>query len=109
MENRTLNIIIKGIAMILLVAIILPSAVKLTHAFKNHKHEVCTNTLDTHFHEVEIDCEFYKFKLNNNFTVAFNEIIIFNNNNNYSTFYSKYRFLKSYKNFGIALRGPPTT
>ncbi|WP_290696185.1 hypothetical protein [Lacinutrix sp.] len=107
MENKIQHIVIKSIIILLVAAIVLPSVVKFTHVFEEHKHEVCANPSDSHYHEVEIDCEFYKFKVNNPYTLVFENIYIFNNLNNYSNFYSRYTFLKSFKNFGIALRGPP--
>ena len=52
----------------LVLAVLLPSVVKLTHAFTHHTHEVCEfdNESTTHFHESDIDCDFYKFKLTEN-------------------------------------------
>ena len=46
-------------------AVLLPSGLKLTHALNHHKHEVCNNDAkhQTHFHESDLDCDFYKFKL----------------------------------------------
>lgn len=53
------------IAIVLSLSILLPSAVKLSHVFLHHEHEVCENDNngDTHFHQVDLECEFYKFKL----------------------------------------------
>ena len=47
---------------------LLPSAVKLTHVFNHHEHEICESDDEskTHFHESDLDCDFYKFKLNKN-------------------------------------------
>ena len=55
----------KVLAITLIFAVVTPSVIKLTHAFNHHKHEVCENdnTHKTHFHESDIDCDFYKFKL----------------------------------------------
>lgn len=48
-----------------ILAVLLPSAVKLTHAFNHHNHIVCNDDIDhdTHFHASDLDCDFYKFKL----------------------------------------------
>lgn len=53
------------LAIVLVLAVILPSVVKLTHAFNHHKHEVCDEDINhtTHFHQSDLDCDFYKFKL----------------------------------------------
>jgi hypothetical protein len=52
----------------LVLAVLLPSAVKLTHVFNHHTHEVCESDdkSNTHFHESDLDCDFYKFKLTKN-------------------------------------------
>jgi len=49
----------------LVLAVLMPSVVKLTHAFNHHKHNVCDNDNNhqTHFHASDLDCDFYKFKL----------------------------------------------
>lgn len=60
--------VFKTLAITLVLAVLLPSAIKLTHAFNHHTHEVCEsdNESKTHFHESDIDCDFYKFKLTKN-------------------------------------------
>lgn len=67
--KTTIAPIFKGLALLLILSVLLPSAVKLSHVFNHHKHEVCQNDGDinnTHFHELDLDCEFYKFKLSQN-------------------------------------------
>ena len=49
---------------ILAISLLLPSTVKLAHAFADHKHQVCEFPQSTHYHEYELDCDFYKFKIN---------------------------------------------
>lgn len=60
--------VFKALAILLVLAVLLPSAVKFSHAFNHHTHEVCEsdNDFQTHFHESDIDCDFYKFKLTKN-------------------------------------------
>jgi len=52
---------------LLIIALLVPSFVKLAHAFENHKHEVCKTPQKSHYHELDLDCEFYKFKLSHTF------------------------------------------
>ena len=108
MENKTLHIVTKSIIMLLLVTIVLPSVIKFVHIFEDHKHEVCTNQSDTHFHEVEIDCEFYKFNLNTiiSFISSSSEIII--PEVNYKITTSQYLFVSDFQRLPFSLRGPPT-
>ncbi|WP_241148012.1 hypothetical protein [Lacinutrix jangbogonensis] len=107
MENKTLHIVIKSIVMLLLVAIVLPSVIKFVHVFEDHKHEVCTNTSDTHFHEVEIDCEFYKFKLNTAFSFILRPSKIIFHELNYKITTSQYQFVSDFQRLPFSLRGPP--
>ena len=69
MNTKTVILsVFKALAIVLVLAVLLPSAVKLTHAFNHHEHEVCEsdNESKTHFHESDLDCDFYKFKLTKN-------------------------------------------
>lgn len=59
-------------SLVLTLTILTPALVKLAHAFENHHHNTCTNTQTTHFHEFNLDCDFYKFKLQ---TQTFAEIL----------------------------------
>lgn len=101
----------KVLAITLSLTVLLPSAVKLSHAFSHHEHEVCTNDIDgtsTHFHELDLDCDFYKFKLNSNYynhlKLADSEVI-----ENYKTITSVlYVFIRSHEQETTLLRGPPS-
>ena len=57
------HIISKCIVILLSIVLVIPLIVKLNHVFENHEHEVCTNSQTTHLHKLDLDCEFYKFKL----------------------------------------------
>ncbi|WP_400079892.1 hypothetical protein [Winogradskyella sp. R77965] len=93
----------------LILAVLLPSALKLEHAFNHHTHEVCEsdNESKTHFHESDLDCDFYKFKLSENqfFVLSKYEIKVefpfFNETTNYYISFNNYQQLSRF------LRGPP--
>jgi hypothetical protein len=55
--------IISFLSITLVLAVLFPSVVKMQHVFENHKHEVCKGEKQSHFHEIDFDCEFYKFNL----------------------------------------------
>ena len=107
MENKTVHIVIKSIVTLLLVAIVLPAAIKFIHVFENHKHEVCSNPSDTHFHEIEIDCEFYKIKLNTEISFNSSPSKISICEVNYKINTSHYYFLGRFQRLPFSLRGPP--
>lgn len=101
------NIFIKIASVVLLLAVLLPSAVKFAHVLEQHKHEVCTDNSSTHMHELDLDCEFYKFKLNTQYYsfLESNNIIIEDNyfkiNNTF------YNFQYNHQQLSYSLRGPP--
>ncbi len=57
--------LIKTTALVLALAVVFPSVVKLSHSFNHDKHTTCDADLNhnTHFHQSDLDCDFYKFKL----------------------------------------------
>lgn len=59
-----MNIWGKLVGIALSLSILVPSVVKLNHVFETHKHEVCKGKSNSHLHALDLDCEFYKFKLN---------------------------------------------
>lgn len=75
------HIAFKIAAIVLLLAVLMPSAVKFTHIFENHKHEVCTDYSTKHMHEINLECEFFKFKLNTQYYTILEDtkIIILDN------------------------------
>ncbi len=107
MHNNILHLIFKCTATLLLLVVLLPSAIKFAHIFENHKHEVCNNPTDTHFHEVDIDCEFYKFKLNTVFSFKALNSEIFTFKDHYKIIDSQYQFVSDFQRLPFALRGPP--
>ncbi|MFK2820223.1 hypothetical protein U0L90_08850 [Flavobacteriaceae sp. LMIT009] len=102
------HIVYKIVTLFLVFTLIVPSFVKLAHAFEDHEHEVCETPQKLHFHDFEIDCEFYKFKLNKQFlsTYVLEESIATSINSELldSEYYHYNYNLPLYK----YLRGPPT-
>ena len=102
--------IFKVLAIVLTLAVLLPSAIKLSHAFNHHQHEVCENDDkgNTHFHEIDLDCEFYKFKLNTNYFdfVNSDDTVILKDYSKVES--SLYVYLRSHQQEISYLRGPPS-
>jgi len=90
-----------------MVALLTPSAVKLAHVFENHEHSVCDTPLSSHFHELDWDCEFYKFKLNNQFKVSKFAVEFIEPKINTVMIISYYEIINVYQKSKIYLRGPP--
>ncbi len=85
----------------------LPIAVKFTHLLKHHEHEICLIENQSHFHEIDLDCEFYKFKINHNSIFEFFNYELKTTTETSTTKVNYYSFLKSHKQLTSSLRGPP--
>ena len=102
------HIIFKIFTLFIIAALLVPSAVKFTHVFAHHKHEVCEGGNLTHIHKVDLDCEFQKFQLNNNFTFDNSYSELFSLQKKSLEIVSQYRFLSKYQRLHFSLRGPPS-
>ncbi|MBT8273501.1 MAG: hypothetical protein KJO77_06825 [Bacteroidia bacterium] len=91
-----------------MLALLTPSAVKLAHLFENHEHVVCDNPSTSHFHELDWDCEFYKFKHNNQVKISLNNFDLFANKSNAEMLDSNYEFISQFQQTQTCLRGPPS-
>ena len=99
----------KAFALSVALTVLFPSFVKLSHAFTHHSHKVCDEDAkhDTHFHESDLDCDFYKFKLTNSQFLNIYEYQEDLNNDIselQSFYYSSYHTQNRTYSF---LRGPP--
>ncbi len=96
-----------AIAILLIAAVLLPTSVKFAHIFEDHKHELCEDFTTTHIHDLDLDCEFYKFKLNTQFYSLEKPIDLFTNNEireKHENF--QVTFIKSNVVY-LSLRAPP--
>ncbi len=107
MQEFKKHIIFKGFTVLLVWTILLPAAVKVVHVFENHKHEVCINKSTTHFHSLDLECEFYKFKLANYFFPIPENFSVLDVEENYKIASSNYFFLSPFQQLHFSLRGPP--
>ena len=101
--------VFKTLALVLVLVVLLPSAVKFSHAFTHHSHYVCEddNSLITHFHEADLDCDFYKFKLTTQYYFQNEFEIIDYSESNFKLHTSQYQFVSNFQKLQISLRGPP--
>ncbi len=108
MTNTKEYMLFRVFAITLATVLLAPSLVKFNHIFENHKHEVCIDYSTSHLHEIDLDCEFYKFDKVNEYhnTLDYNYesfTSIFPNTN-----FSYYNFLSSHQQLNFSLRGPPS-
>ena len=97
----------KILVVLLSVVLVVPLFVKLNHIFEDHKHEVCKTPYKTHFHELEIDCEFYDFKMNTEFNCSITSVNISICKEVTQSIISQYHFISDYQQLQFSLRGPP--
>ncbi len=107
MKIDTTHNIFKIIAIILVFAIVTPALVKFSHGFQNHEHEVCYGEFSSHLHKVDIDCDFYKFKLNNQYVHIIKPIQVIKIEHITPNITSQYDFISDYQKLQVSLRGPP--
>ena len=91
----------------LVIALLFPSAVKFAHVFEDHEHISCISPDALHLHELDIDCEFYKFNLKK--TLSLSQGLGFNSTTAVIPHSTTYYWLKGYTYSAISyyLRGPP--
>jgi len=106
--NKKHSVLVFFSCYILSVALLAPYAVKLAHVFENHKHEICIDYQKTHFHEFDVDCEFYKFKINNPFTITFNDIEFNEIKELNALNFEIYSFKYYHQQLSFSLRAPPS-
>lgn len=107
MQKTKEHIASKCITLLIAAILLVPYGVKFAHIFTHHTHEVCKGYESTHIHKVDMDCEFYKFQLNNNFTHSFFSPDFFLQQKETLLIVSQYQFLSKFQRLQTALRGPP--
>lgn len=53
------------VSTILIIVVLLPFGMQLSHILEKHEHSVCKAQNEVHFDEHEIDCSVFHFKINN--------------------------------------------
>ncbi len=99
----------KILVVVLTIVLVTPIFVKLNHIFEDHKHEFCKTPYTNHFHELEIDCEFYDFRLNTEFNYSYTLVDIPVLTEITQSIISQYHFVSDYQQLQFSLTGPPQT
>ena len=107
MYNYKQHITFRITTIIIVACLLLPIGVKVAHVFSHHEHEVCIGENQSHFHEIDMDCEFYKFNLNSNFYVYVNTFEINFEIKTQTVNVKNYLYSKDHQHPSTYLRGPP--
>lgn len=107
MSTKKSHSISKALVVILSMTLLFPLFVKFDHLFQDHEHAVCATPYKTHFHNFDIDCDFYNFTLNTIYfepqpTYEFLAALKITN-----IVVSQYQFISEYQHLHFSLRGPP--
>jgi len=109
MNKIPLNIFQKYSLLFMVVALLFPSAVSISHIYAHERQEVCHNYFDTHLHKKNVDCELCKFHPTP--VIAF-DLFHFNLNQAIPAnkkFFNHYQFLSDFQKLSFELRGPPAS
>ena len=107
MNNIKQHIAFRIATFVLMLAFLLPSAVKFAHIFEYHEHEICHNEFEAHLHTLDVDCDFYKFKLNTNYHFVFEYFELPFEETFFKINSTSYNFLNNHLQLSFSLRGPP--
>lgn len=107
MKKLKQHILFKALALVLAMVLLVPTALKFSHIFTHHKHDICLGEKKTHLHEINTDCDFYKFKLTHAYTFTFFNFQLFSVVENHLAIVSQYQFLSEFQQLHTTLRGPP--
>ncbi len=101
------HIATKTFTILLACLLLVPASAKFAHIFSDHKHDICKGEISTHLHEINIDCDLYKFKLNTNYTITFCNVELYFPKEISLKINSQYHFLSKFQKLQTSLRGPP--
>jgi len=107
MKHIQQHIAFRIFTILIVATLLLPSTVKTAHIFSNHKHDICLGESEAHFHHLDVDCSFYKYKINPPFTLPNFSYEIIGVEENHFEIISKYQFVSDYQKLPFLLRGPP--
>lgn len=107
MHELKQHIVFRILSIILVVTLFAPSAAKFAHIFTHHEHKQCATPGKTHIHQVDLDCEFYKFQLNKHFLLPEESSNWLDISKSYRISPLTYNFLYNHRPLSFSLRGPP--
>ncbi len=110
MNQTKQHIILRITSLLLVITLLVPTAVKFAHILSHHDHthEVCLGKKSAHLHKVDVDCEFYKFQLNNHFLLTVEYDYNIYTPSNLKALSLTYKFLNNHQQLSFSLRGPPS-
>ncbi|WP_405382111.1 hypothetical protein [Maribacter sp. LLG6340-A2] len=96
------------VAIILLVGLLGPYFVKISHAMHEHENVQCVMKGELHIHPVEFNCDFEHYHLSTFFNPEFDCPNLIAPSTITKVITNNYYFLSKYQLLHFVLRGPPT-
>ncbi|SNR48214.1 hypothetical protein SAMN04488009_2098 [Maribacter sedimenticola] len=96
------------VAIILLVGLLGPYFVKISHAMHEHENVQCVMKGELHIHAVEFNCDFEHYHLSTFFNPEFDCPNFIAPSTITKVITNNYYFLSKYQQLHFVLRGPPT-
>ena len=97
------------ISLVLVLAILSPALVMLSHALYEHEEQACKEIGSVHVHEIEVDCDFHKFQLSPQLYPVFANAVKTHPTLIREKDFNYYSFLSKYQKLHFTLRGPPVS
>lgn len=108
MHKLKQHLVFKVSAVALVLAFLLPIAINFVHNIEHeHSYELCDNPHETHLHKLENDCDFCKFKLNQNYHSIETNLELVRVVISTARSYTSYSYKYNYQHVSFSLRAPP--
>ncbi|NJX16278.1 hypothetical protein [Tamlana crocina] len=101
------HISFKVLALFVVTTLLLPASHKLAHLFEHHEHKVCNGDASTHFHQVDLDCDFQKFHVNQTYAFTHLQLQLYHLQETPLVQVSPYCYLSKHQHFPFSLRATP--
>jgi len=93
----------------MVVALLFPSAVSISHIYAHEKEVVCTDYFDTHLHKKNIECHLCDLRTTPIITFDLFNFNLYQPLSVDKKFYNHYQFLSDFQKLSFELRGPPSS
>lgn len=107
MNIPQINIGSRILSALIVVTLLMPIGIKITHIFEHEDHPLCSNYDTVNFHECETDCVLLKYNLQKHDFKSENFKLTTLTVNNFDIASLTYSFSYNYKALSFSLRGPP--
>ncbi len=84
-----------------------PYIIKINHGLLTHEDTICVAKGDLHIHEIEFDCDFYKYQISSLFYIGLVKPKLIQLAASSEKLTNHYVFTSKFQKLHFVLRGPP--